>query len=102
EVMAEALAAVEIKSPAVPLVANVVAEAVTDPEQIRKLLVEQVTGSVRWSESVAWMAAQGVTNVYELGAGKVLTGLARRIDKSLTGTAIGTPDDVEAVLAELI
>ncbi|TNE57456.1 MAG: [acyl-carrier-protein] S-malonyltransferase [Alphaproteobacteria bacterium] len=101
DVMAQALASVEIKAPAVPLVANVAAEAVTDPEEIRKLLVQQVTGSVRWSESVAWMAAQGVTHVYELGAGKVLTGLARRIDKSLTGTAIGTPDDVEAVLAEL-
>lgn len=101
EAMSEALANVEIKSPVVPLVANVVADAVTDPEQIRKLLVDQVTGSVRWRESVAWMAAQGVGQVLEIGTGKVLTGLARRIDKSLSGLAVGTPDDIEKALTEL-
>jgi [acyl-carrier-protein] S-malonyltransferase len=101
EVMAEALADVEIKAPSVPLVANVVAEAVTDPEQIRQLLVQQITGSVRWRESVAWMAAQGVEQTLELGAGKVLTGLVRRIDKSVTGLAIGTPEDIEKALTEL-
>ena len=100
-VMAEALAQVEIKQPAVPLVANVIAEAVSDTETIRRLLVEQVTGMVRWRESVMWMAAQGVEQVVELGAGKVLTGLARRIDKSLTGLAVGTPEDIEVVLREL-
>jgi len=101
DVMAEALASVEIREPAVPLVANVIAEAVSDTETIRKLLVEQVTGMVRWRESVAWMAAQGVEQVVELGSGKVLTGLARRIDKSLTGLAVGTPEDIEAALPEL-
>ena len=100
-VMAEALAQVEIKQPAVPLVANVIAEAVSDTETIRRLLVEQVTGMVRWRESVMWMAAQGVEQVVELGAGKVLTGLAKRIDKSLTGLAVGTPEDIEVALKEL-
>ena len=94
DVMAEALAAVTINPPVVPLVANVIAEAVTDPETIRKLLVEQVTGMVRWRESVVWMAAQGVEEVVELGSGKVLTGLARRIDRSLGARVVGTPAEV--------
>ena len=96
EVMAEALAAVEIKAPAVPLVANVIAEAVSDPARIRALLVEQVTGSVRWRESVAWMAGQGVTEIWEIGAGKALSGMVRRIDKEVATRAVGTPEDVAA------
>lgn len=93
--MAEALAGTTINAPAVPLVANVRAEAVSDPDQIRNLLVEQVTGSVRWRESVAWMASQGVTELVEIGAGKALTGMARRIDRSLGAVAVNGPDDVK-------
>ena len=98
DVMAEALAAVEIKAPAVPLVANVRAEAVTDPDLIRQLLVEQVTGSVRWRESVQYMAAQGVTEVWEIGAGKALSGMIRKIDREIASKAVGTPDDVTKVI----
>jgi len=94
--MAEALAEVEIKAPAVPLVANVLASAITDPDEIRKRLIEQVTGTVRWRESGAWMAEQGVRTLYEIGAGKVLTGLVRRIDERLDGRAIGTVSDIES------
>ena len=99
DAMAEALAKVEIKAPKVPLVANVVAGPVTDPAQIRKLLVEQVTGTVRWRESIAWMAGQGVTQFVELGAGKVLAGLVKRIADGATGSSVGTPADVEAFKA---
>ncbi len=98
DVMAEALAGVEIKAPAVPLVANVRAEAVTDPDLIRQLLVEQVTGSVRWRESVQYMVAQGVTEAWEIGAGKALSGMIRKIDRAVACTAIGTPDDVQKAL----
>jgi [acyl-carrier-protein] S-malonyltransferase len=101
EAMAEALAVVAIAAPRVPLVANVRAEAVRDPDVIRALLVEQVTGAVRWRESVAWMAAQGVTEVVEIGAGKALCGMARRIDRGLSCRNVGTPEDVAAVAAEL-
>ncbi|PZX13950.1 ACP S-malonyltransferase [Celeribacter halophilus] len=94
DVMAEALDDVEITSPVVPLVANVRASAVTDPALIRSLLVEQVTGSVRWRESVGFMAEQGVTEIWEIGAGKALSGMVRRIERSITCTAIGTPDDI--------
>lgn len=96
DAMAQALAAVRIKSPKVPLVANVLAAPVIDPEEIRKRLVEQVTGTVRWAESVAWMAAQGVTSFYELGSGKVLSGLVKRIAPDAVGTPVGAPADVEA------
>lgn len=96
ERMAEALSTVELKVPAVPLVANVTARPVTNPEDIRRLLVEQVTGSVRWRESMGYIAGEGVTLVYELGAGKVLTGMAKRIDERLSGKSIGTTDDVVA------
>jgi [acyl-carrier-protein] S-malonyltransferase len=96
DVMAEALAAVEIKAPAVPVVANVRAGAVSDPDEIRKLLVEQVTGAVRWRESVFYMAAQGVTEAWEIGAGKALSGMIRRIDRSLACRNVGAPDDVIA------
>lgn len=95
--MAGALADVTMKAPAVPVVANVVAEAVTDPDQIRKLLIEQVTGQVRWMSSVEWMGAQGVTEVWEIGAGKALSGMIRRINKEITCVNIGTAADVAAV-----
>ncbi len=95
-VMEEALAGVEIKSPVVPLIANVRAAAVTDPDEIRSLLVEQVTGAVRWRESVLAMAADGVTEIWEIGAGKALSGMIRRIDRSLATKAIGTPEDVKS------
>ena len=95
--MAEALAAVEVKAPAVPLVANVRAAAVSDPALIRALLVEQVTGSVRWRESVEWMTAQGVTEFWEIGAGKALSGMIRRIAREAECRAVGTPEDVVAV-----
>jgi [acyl-carrier-protein] S-malonyltransferase len=101
KVMAEALDAVEINAPAVPVVANVRAAAVNDPAVIRSLLVEQVTGSVRWRESVAWMAEQGVTEVYEIGAGKALSGMIKRISRDITSRAVGTPDDVAAAVAAL-
>lgn len=99
--MAEALAGTKINAPAVPVVANVRAEAVGDPEEIRRLLVEQVTGSVRWRESVAWMAAQGVTEMVEIGAGKALSGMARRIDKELSTVPVNGPEDVKR-LAEAL
>ena len=96
--MAEALADVAIRAPLVPVVANVTASAVTDPAEIRRLLVEQVTGAVRWRESVLYMKGQGVARVVELGAGKVLAGLVKRIDKDLVASSVGTPADVEAFL----
>ena len=95
--MAGALADVTMNAPVVPVVANVVAEAVTDPDQIRKLLIEQVTGQVRWMSSVEWMGAQGVTEVWEIGAGKALSGMIRRINKEITCVNIGTAADVAAV-----
>lgn len=101
DAMAAALADVTMNDPALPLVANVSAEAVTEAEAIRALLVQQVTGAVRWREGVTWMASQGVTTLVEVGAGKVLSGLARRIDRGLTAKAIGTPDDVRALAASL-
>jgi len=101
EVMEEALAQVTIRPPAVPLVANVTARPLTDPDEIRRRLVEQVTGAVRWRESVAWMAQNGVTRIVEIGAGKVLTGLSKRIAASLTGVAVGTPEEVRTLAAEL-
>ena len=96
DAMAAALADVVVNTPAVPVVANVRAEAVDDPTLIRALLVEQVTGLVRWRESVSWMSSQGVTEAWEIGAGKALSGMIRRIDKEMATKAIGTPDDVAA------
>lgn len=96
KVMAEALDDVQIARPAVPLVANVVAEAVDDPATIRSLLVKQVTGAVRWRESVEWMARNGVDDIWEIGAGKALCGMVRRIDRSIATRNIGTPEDVVA------
>jgi [acyl-carrier-protein] S-malonyltransferase len=98
EVMAQALEQVDINAPAVPVVANVVAEGVTDPATIRSLLVQQVTGSVRWRESVQWMAQNGVTEMWEIGAGKALSGMVRRIERSIACTAIGTPEDIQKAL----
>jgi [acyl-carrier-protein] S-malonyltransferase len=101
DVMAEALAGVEVSAPKVPLVANVRAEAVSDPAEIRDLLVKQVTGSVRWRESVQWLAGQGVTELVEIGAGKALSGMARRIDRALATSAVNTADDAKK-LAEAL
>jgi [acyl-carrier-protein] S-malonyltransferase len=98
DVMREALAEVEIKKPVVPVVANVVAEAVSDPNQIRDLLVRQVTGSVRWRESVLYMKAQGVEQLVECGAGNVLAGLTKRIDKDMAAVSLQTPEDIETFL----
>ncbi|HAQ32711.1 MAG: ACP S-malonyltransferase [Alphaproteobacteria bacterium] len=97
-VMETALADVPLSPPVVPLVANVTAESVNDPSLIRRLLVEQVTGMVRWRESVLYMKEQKVTELVELGAGKVLSGLARRIDRDLSARSVQSPDDIEAVL----
>ena len=94
DAMAEALAGVTIATPAVPVVANVRAEAVSDPETLRALLVEQVTGSVRWRESIGWMTAQGVTGFWEIGAGKALSGMIKRIAREAETRAIGTPADI--------
>ena len=96
DAMAEALSTVTITAPRVPLVANVVAEPVSDPDRIRALLIAQVTGAVRWRESVLYMAAQGVTETWEIGAGKALSGMVRRIDRDVETRAVGTPEDVAA------
>lgn len=97
DAMAEALAGVTIATPVVPLVANVLASPISDPDDIRRRLVEQVTGTVRWRESVAFMAGQGVTLFVEIGAGKVLSGLVKRIAAGATGLAMGSPGDIAAV-----
>ena len=94
ERMAHALAEVEIRKPSVPVVANVSANAQSDPEMLRSLLVEQVTGAVRWRDSMAYLAAQGVTEIWEIGAGKALSGMIRRIDRAIACQAIGSPEDI--------
>ena len=99
DAMAAALSGVTLLAPRVPLVANVRADAVTDPETIRALLVEQVTGSVRWRESVLWMESHGVTDAWEIGAGKALSGMIKRIAPGISTRAIGLPADVAAALA---
>jgi len=101
EAMAEALANVDIQAPSLPLVANVTAEFVTAPDRIRDLLVQQVCGRVRWRECVLFMKEQNIDSLVEVGAGKVLTGLVRRIDRDLTGVAVNTPADIEAFLKSL-
>ncbi|MDE3237368.1 MAG: ACP S-malonyltransferase [Paracoccaceae bacterium] len=98
-VMSEALAAVEIAAPVVPVVVNVRAEAVSNPALIRDLLVAQITGSVRWRESVLWMAGAGVTEIWEIGAGKALSGMVKRIAKDVATRAVATPEDVAAAVA---
>ncbi len=99
--MAEALAKVDIERPKVPLVANVLAHDVSDSATIRSLLVEQVTHSVRWRESVVWMAEQGVTETWEIGAGKALSGMVRRINRDIAVRNVQTPDDVKAAVQSL-
>ncbi len=101
DVMAEELAKVQVKMPVVPVVANVLAEPIFDPDEIKRCLVEQVTGTVRWRECVLRMGALGVTDFYEIGAGKVLSGLVKRILKDANATAVGAPADVDAVAAAL-
>jgi [acyl-carrier-protein] S-malonyltransferase len=101
DAMAKALAAVAMHAPCVPVIANVTAAPVTDPALIRQLLVRQVTGTVRWRECVLAMAAHGVTDVYEIGAGKVLSGLMKRIEKTLNATPVGTPADLDLVRLQL-
>jgi [acyl-carrier-protein] S-malonyltransferase len=100
DVMSEALSQVTISAPAVPLVANVLASAISDPEAIRTRLIEQVTGMVRWRESMLYLRAQGVDTLYEVGAGRVLTGLARRFD-GFEARSIGTPEELEAAATSL-
>ena len=101
DIMAEALAEAPPVAPAVPLIANVVATAVSDPEAIRENLVRQVTSMVRWRESILYMRDQDVDNLVEVGAGKVLTTMLKRIDKEITGLAVNTPDDIEAFLKSM-
>lgn len=102
DAMADALGKVAMKAPVVPVIANVVAGPISDPADIRRRLVEQVTGTVRWRECVLAMAGAGVTQFYEIGSGKVLSGLAGRIDKSLKAQPVGTPADIEAAMAGLV
>jgi [acyl-carrier-protein] S-malonyltransferase len=101
DAMAEALANVTVHAPVVPVVANVLAQPISDPEEIKKRLVEQVTGTVRWRECVAVMAADGVTDFYEIGAGKVLAGLVKRTAQSANAMSLGTPADIDAAIAAL-
>ncbi|TCA37158.1 [acyl-carrier-protein] S-malonyltransferase [Rhizobium leguminosarum bv. viciae] len=102
DAMREALATVSKSDPIVPLIANVRAAPVTAADEIASLLVEQVTGQVRWRETVEWFAGNGVTTLYELGSGKVLTGLARRIDKTINGISVNGPADIDAAVAGLM
>jgi [acyl-carrier-protein] S-malonyltransferase len=101
EVMAKALAGATVEVPSVPLVANVTATPVRDPETIRRQLVEQVTGMVRWRETILFLKEQGVTEIVEIGTGKVLAGLVRRIDRELAVRSVGTPADIEDFLKSL-
>lgn len=101
ERMRAALSEVQRNTPVVPVVANVTVAPLTDPDEIAARLVEQVTGRVRWRETVEWFGANGVTTLYEIGAGKVLSGLARRIDRDIVVSAVNTPADVDAAIASL-
>ncbi len=101
DVMRDALADTSINAPIVPLVANVTASITSNPDQIRGLLVDQVTGMVRWRESAIYMKEQGVTEMVELGAGKVLAGLVRRIEKDVACDSVGTPEGIEALIESL-
>jgi len=102
DAMADALSKVQVNAPSVPVVANVLAAPISDPDEIRRRLVEQVTGTVRWRECVQYMAANGITEVYEIGSGKVLSGLVGRIEKSIKATPVGTPADIDAVVGGLV
>lgn len=99
--MSYALADTIIRAPVVPVVSNVTASAVSEPHEIRRLLVDQITHMVRWRESVMWMKEQGVVEMYELGAGKVLSGLVKRIDKDIACESVGTPEQIEALIKKL-
>ena len=101
DAMREALATISVDEPTVPLIANVTAAPIFDPEDIRRLLVEQVTATVRWRECVLAMKGLNVDTLVEMGGGKVLTGMVRRIDREMTGIAVEGPDDIEALLAKL-
>lgn len=101
DAMAEALGKTTIHTPSVPVVANVTAEAVMDPARIRGLLVEQVTSMVRWRESMAWMKTKGIDTYVEVGAGKVLSGLVKRLDKDATGLSVQGPEDIDALVKTL-
>ena len=101
EIMAQALADVTILSPAVPVIANVSAKPVSDPNEIRQLLVAQGTGAVRWRETVSWLGAHGVTDVWEIGAGKALSGMVRRIERSIACRVVSTPEDVISAVQNL-
>ncbi|WP_153769416.1 ACP S-malonyltransferase [Labrenzia sp. CE80] len=101
DAMAEALAGADIKAPKVPLIANVLAQPVSDTDEIRKRLVEQVTGTVRWRESIEWLASEGVDTFVEVGTGKVLTGMVKRIAKETTGIAVNSPEDIDALIEKL-
>ena len=94
DAMADALAGVAIRPPVSPLVSNVLAAPIVDPDEIRRRLIEQVTGTVRWRESVAYMASRGVTRFFEIGAGKVLSGLVKRIADGAVGISVGGPKDI--------
>jgi [acyl-carrier-protein] S-malonyltransferase len=101
DAMKEALEKTTLNVPAVPVIANVSAAPVSDPEEIRKLLVEQVTATVRWRESIEAMKKEGVARIFELGAGKVLAGLVKRIDREIEASSVGTPEDIDAALKAL-
>ena len=101
DAMAEALGKTTINTPNVPIVANVTAEAVMDPARIRALLVEQVTSMVRWRESMAWMKSKGIDTYVEIGTGKVLSGLVKRLDKDATGISVQGPEDIDALMKTL-
>jgi [acyl-carrier-protein] S-malonyltransferase len=94
DAMAKALEGVTIQRPVSPLVSNVLAAPISEPDEIRRRLIEQVTGTVRWRESVAYMASQGVTRFFEIGAGKVLSGLVKRIAEGAVGVSVGGPNDI--------
>lgn len=101
DAMAEALANADINAPAVPLVANVLAAPISDPSEIRARLVEQVTGTVRWRESVTWLGQNGVDTFVEIGTGKVLTGMVKRIAGGAAGLAVNTPEDIDALVEKI-
>jgi [acyl-carrier-protein] S-malonyltransferase len=101
DAMGEALGTAMLNVPSVPLIANVTAAPVSDPEQIRKLLSEQITGTVRWRESIETMKKEGVSRIFELGSGKVLAGLVKRIDREIEASSVGAPEDIEATLKAL-
>jgi [acyl-carrier-protein] S-malonyltransferase len=102
DAMREALARVSMRPPVVPVVANVTVSPLTDPGEIAARLVEQVTGRVRWRETVEWFGAHAISTLYEIGAGKVLSGLARRINRDIATASVGTAADIETALASLV